>query len=122
MEHGSITNNSHATFTLTEEDHTLANAVRFVLNQDPRVTVGAYTIPHPSHEKVNIRVQTTGDPASEVFKDACQELMQINRHVRSVFDKAVTAYKAEEERKAKEAEEELKRQRELFGSMDIESN
>ncbi|XP_010510474.1 PREDICTED: DNA-directed RNA polymerases I and III subunit RPAC2-like [Camelina sativa] len=122
MEHGSFKDNSHATFTLGEEDHTLANAVRFVLNQDPRVTVGAYTIPHPSLESVNIRVQTTGDPAKEVFKDACQELMQMNRHVRSVFDKAVTEYKAEQERKEKKAAEELQRQRELFGSMDIESN
>lgn len=34
MEHGSFTNDSHASFTLSEEDHTLANAVRFVLNQE----------------------------------------------------------------------------------------
>lgn len=34
MEHGSFTNNSHASFTLAEEDHTLANAVRFMLNQE----------------------------------------------------------------------------------------
>ncbi|XP_019085234.1 PREDICTED: uncharacterized protein LOC104716050, partial [Camelina sativa] len=88
----------------------------------PRVTVGAYTIPHPSLESVNIWVQTTGDPAKEVFKDACQELMQMNRHVRSVFDKAVTEYKAEQERKEKKAAEERKRQMELFGSMDIETN
>ncbi|CAD5319857.1 unnamed protein product [Arabidopsis thaliana] len=122
MEHGSFTNVSHASFTLSEEDHTLANAVRFVLNQDPRVTVAAYTIPHPSLEQVNIRVQTTGDPAREVFKDACQELMQMNRHVRSVFDKAVAEYKAEQKRKEEAEEEELKRQRDLFGSMDIENN
>ncbi|AEC08269.1 RNApolymerase 14 kDa subunit [Arabidopsis thaliana] len=122
MEHGSFTNVSHASFTLSEEDHTLANAVRFVLNQDPRVTVAAYTIPHPSLEQVNIRVQTTGDPAREVFKDACQELMQMNRHVRSVFDKAVAEYKDEQKRKEEAEEEELKRQRDLFGSMDIENN
>ena len=34
MEHGSFTDNSAATFSLTEEDHTLANAVRFTLNQE----------------------------------------------------------------------------------------
>lgn len=34
MEHGSFTNDSHASFTLAEEDHTLANAVRFMLNQE----------------------------------------------------------------------------------------
>lgn len=46
----------------------------------------------------------------------------MNRHVRSVFDKAVTEFKAAQKLKEKEAEEELKRQRDLFGSMDIDNN
>uniref|UniRef100_A0A1J3G9M4 DNA-directed RNA polymerases I and III subunit RPAC2 n=1 Tax=Noccaea caerulescens TaxID=107243 RepID=A0A1J3G9M4_NOCCA len=121
MEHGSFTNNSHASFTLAEEDHTLANAVRFMLNQDPRVTLAGYSIPHPSLDRVNIRVQTTGDPAREVLKDACQELMLMNRHVRSVFDKAVAEFKVEEARKKAE-EDELQKQRDHLESMDIEGN
>lgn len=48
--------------------------------------------------------------------------MQMNRHVRSVFDKAVTEYKAAKKLKEEAEEEELKRQSDLFGSMDIESN
>ncbi|KAL1133628.1 hypothetical protein V6Z11_A12G052700 [Gossypium hirsutum] len=60
MEHGFFTDNSAATFSLTDEDHTIANAVRFTLNQDPRVTFCGYSIPHPSEARVNIRVQTTG--------------------------------------------------------------
>lgn len=90
MEHGSFTDNSAATFSLTDEDHTIANAVRFTLNQEsvhsplfsalinagfslflkveaiifilcsPRVTFCGYSIPHPSEARVNIRVQTTG--------------------------------------------------------------
>ncbi|PPD67580.1 hypothetical protein GOBAR_DD35542 [Gossypium barbadense] len=59
MEHGFFTDNSAATFSLTDEDHTIANAVRFTLNQDPRVTFCGYSIPHPSEARVNIRVQTT---------------------------------------------------------------
>ncbi|KAE8693072.1 Tim10/DDP family zinc finger protein isoform 1 [Hibiscus syriacus] len=94
MEHGSFSDNSAATFSLTDEDHTLANSVRFTLNQDPRVTFSGYSIPHPSQARVNIRVQTTGDPASEVLKDACQDLMLMCRHVRSTFDKAVEDFKA----------------------------
>ncbi|CAN7018379.1 unnamed protein product [Brassica oleracea var. botrytis] len=92
MGHGSFTNDSHASFT-AEEDHTLANALRFMVNQDPRVTLAGYSIPHPSLECVNVRVQTTSDPAREVLKDACQELMPMNRHVRSVFHKAVSELK-----------------------------
>ncbi|KAG4128791.1 hypothetical protein ERO13_D09G041300v2 [Gossypium hirsutum] len=94
MEHGSFTDNSAATFSLTDEDHTIANAVRFTLNQDPRVTFCGYSIPHPSEARVNIRVQTTGDLAREVLKDACQNLMLMCRHVRCTFDKDVEDFKA----------------------------
>ncbi|XP_075634036.1 uncharacterized protein LOC142606606 [Castanea sativa] len=93
MEHGSYADNSNATFSLTDEDHTLANAVRFSLNQDPRVSFCGYSIPHPSDNRVNIRVQTTGAPAREVLKDACQDLMMMCQHVRSTLDVAVADFK-----------------------------
>ncbi|KAH7549960.1 hypothetical protein ACOSP7_025013 [Xanthoceras sorbifolium] len=96
MEHGAFGDQSNATFSLTEEDHTLANAVRFTLNQDPRVTFCGYSIPHPSDARVNVRVQTTGDPAREVLKDACQDLMLMCQHVRSTFDKVVVDFRANE--------------------------
>lgn len=34
MEHGSLHDQSNATFSLADEDHTLANALRFTLNQE----------------------------------------------------------------------------------------
>ncbi|KAI3726427.1 hypothetical protein L1987_66224 [Smallanthus sonchifolius] len=93
MEHGSYQDQSASTFSLADEDHTLANSLRFALNQDPRVAVCGYSIPHPSEALVNIRVQTTGDPAKEVLKDSCQDLMMICQHVRSTFDEAVADFK-----------------------------
>ncbi|EXB30489.1 hypothetical protein L484_006039 [Morus notabilis] len=96
MEHGSFSDHTKSTFSLTDEDHTLANAVRFSLNQDPRVTFSGYSIPHPSDNKVNIRIQTTGDLAADVLKDACQDLMLMCQHVRSTFDKAVVDFKMSE--------------------------
>ncbi|KAL5580863.1 hypothetical protein UlMin_013305 [Ulmus minor] len=104
MEHGSISDPSKSTFDLPDEDHTLANALRFTLNQDPRVTFSGYSIPHPSENLVKIRVQTTGDPAKDVLKDACQDLMLICQTVRSTFDKAVEAKKRDP---VKEAEEDM---------------
>ncbi|XP_004492017.1 uncharacterized protein [Cicer arietinum] len=94
MEHGSYSDQSKSTFSLTDEDHTFANSVRFTLNQDPRVTFCGYSIPHPSENRVNVRVQTTGDPACEVLKDSCQDLMLMCQHVRSTFGKAVNEFKA----------------------------
>ncbi|CAN4102258.1 unnamed protein product [Withania somnifera] len=93
MEHGSFEDQSKATFSLTDEDHTLANALRFTLNQDPRVTFCGYSIPHPSDARVNIRVQTTGVPAREVLNDSCQDLMLNCEHVRHTFDQAVLKFK-----------------------------
>ncbi|KAL8129943.1 hypothetical protein V2J09_019098 [Rumex salicifolius] len=100
MEHGTSRNPSASTFSLTDEDHTLANSLRFILNQDPRVSFCAYSIPHPSEAKVNVRVQTTGDPAVEVFKDSCQNLISVCDHVRKVFDDAVTTFKRNETAKS----------------------
>ncbi|RZS09778.1 hypothetical protein BHM03_00040898, partial [Ensete ventricosum] len=34
MEHGSATDSSSSTFSLMDEDHTLANSVRYTLNQE----------------------------------------------------------------------------------------
>ncbi|KAG8385330.1 hypothetical protein BUALT_Bualt03G0031600 [Buddleja alternifolia] len=96
MEHGSFQDPSQATFSVTDEDHTLANSLRFILNQDPRVTFCGYSIPHPADARVNIRVQTTGDVAGEVLKDSCQDLMLVCQHVRSTFDQAVMEFKNKE--------------------------
>ncbi|XP_050237898.1 DNA-directed RNA polymerases I and III subunit RPAC2-like [Mercurialis annua] len=94
MEQGFKGDPSQATFSFVDEDHTLANSVRFTLNQDPRVSFCGYSIPHPSDARVNIRVQTTGESAREVLKDACQNLMFMCQQVRSTFDKAVDNHKA----------------------------
>ncbi|KAK9123793.1 hypothetical protein Sjap_013395 [Stephania japonica] len=100
MEHGSIKDPSSSTFSFAGEDHTLANSVRFALNQDPRVSFCGYSIPHPADARVNIRVQTTGAPASEVLKDALQDLMLMCQHVRDTFDKAVVDSKVSDSVKA----------------------
>ncbi|XP_073277516.1 uncharacterized protein [Primulina huaijiensis] len=105
MELGSFQDNSQATFSLTDEDHTLANTLRFSLNQDPRVSFCGYSIPHPSDARVNIRVQTTGDSAREVLKDSCQDLMLMCGHVRSTFDQAITEFKNNRDLKSMKIEQ-----------------
>ncbi|XP_021891767.1 DNA-directed RNA polymerases I and III subunit RPAC2 [Carica papaya] len=92
MEHGS-SREGHATFSLTGEDHTLANALRFALNQDARVEFCGYSIPHPSDARVNIRVQTSGEPAREVLKGSCVYLKQTCEHVRGTFEKAIVEFR-----------------------------
>ncbi|KAL1112985.1 hypothetical protein V6Z11_D02G161200 [Gossypium hirsutum] len=88
MEHGFFTDNSAATFSLTDEDHTIANAVRFTLNQDPRVTFCGYSIPHSSEARVNIRVQTTGKLNITLFF----KLLLLNNCGGAVFDASQYAF------------------------------
>ncbi|KAI0511498.1 hypothetical protein KFK09_012128 [Dendrobium nobile] len=98
MEHGSLTDSKNSTFCLMDEDHTLANSVRFLLNKDPRVEFCGYSIPHPSENKVNIRVQTTGDSAKDVLKESFQDLIFLCQHVRSTFEKSVADFKSTQSR------------------------
>ncbi|KAI6678309.1 hypothetical protein NL676_039105 [Syzygium grande] len=61
----------------------------------PQVIFCGYSIPHPSEARVNVRVQTTDEPAREVLKDACQDLMLMCQHIRGTFDKAVNDIRTE---------------------------
>lgn len=62
---------SEATFALAGEDHTLGNAVRYMLNKQPAVAFAGYSVPHPSDDLVNVRVQTTGAvSATQALRDA----------------------------------------------------
>ncbi|KAF8032046.1 hypothetical protein BT93_D1066 [Corymbia citriodora subsp. variegata] len=93
MEHTSFGDQRNATFSFAEEDHTLANALRFSLNQDPQVIFCGYSIPHPTKAQVNVRVQTTDKEARVILKDACQGLMQMCQHIRGTFDKVVNDFR-----------------------------
>ena len=73
-----------ATFTLENEDHTLGNALRYVLNANPAVTLCGYSVPHPMERKVNVRVQTnpaSGVTAQGVMRDALFEFAGIGEEV-----------------------------------------
>ncbi|TXT13745.1 hypothetical protein VHUM_01112 [Vanrija humicola] len=48
---------SACTFCLWEEDHTLGNALRWMLMKNPDVEYCGYSAPHPSEPKIHIRVQ-----------------------------------------------------------------
>ena len=62
---------SEATFALAGEDHTLGNALRYMLNRQPGVAFAGYSVPHPSDDLVNVRVQTTGGvSATQALRDA----------------------------------------------------
>ena len=91
---------SSATFTLHNEDHTMGNTLRYMLNKKSEVMFVGYSVPHPAEPKMNLRLQTVGPPATEVFLDSLSTIYQVGEHVLTTFDAAVADYrqKAQQER------------------------
>ncbi len=56
-----------ATYIIRDEDHTLGNAVRYVLARNPDISFVGYSIPHPSENKLNLRIQAKGRVMCGVF-------------------------------------------------------
>ncbi|KAF2095080.1 RBP11-like subunits of RNA polymerase [Rhizodiscina lignyota] len=50
-----------ASFEFLHEDHTLGNALRYIITKNPVVELCAYSIPHPSEPKMHLRIQTFAD-------------------------------------------------------------
>ncbi|KAJ2756084.1 RNA polymerase subunit AC19 [Coemansia aciculifera] len=77
------------TFSIKEEDHTLGNALRWCIMQNPQVDFCGYSIPHPSEAKTHVRIQTTDSTNAidsmnkglDDLKAACQ-LIQAKLHQR----------------------------------------
>ncbi|XP_055895156.1 DNA-directed RNA polymerases I and III subunit RPAC2-like isoform X2 [Biomphalaria glabrata] len=81
------------TFILHDEDHTLGNALKYMLNKNPQVTFVGYSITHPSESKINLRIQTTGVPAVDVLKQAFRDLKKMCSHMLTTFESSTKYFK-----------------------------
>ncbi|WEW61956.1 RNA polymerase subunit AC19 [Emydomyces testavorans] len=67
-----------ASFQFEGEDHTLGNALRYVIMRNPDVEFCGYTIPHPSEAKMNLRIQTyDATNVFEVLEKGLSDLMDL---------------------------------------------
>ncbi|KAL6809253.1 DNA-directed RNA polymerase [Trichoderma sp. SZMC 28013] len=72
-----------ASFEFTDEGHTLGNALRYVIMKKyaakphPDVEFCAYSIPHPSEPKMNIRIQTYDGTAVNALKKGLSDLQDV---------------------------------------------
>ncbi|XP_075264381.1 DNA-directed RNA polymerases I and III subunit RPAC2-like [Convolutriloba macropyga] len=88
-------NSKGATFSLENEDHTLANSLRYMLNKSLHVEFAGYSIPHPSEKVVNVRVQTTGEvTAHDAFREALGKLAELCVHMKTTFEDSVSEYES----------------------------
>lgn len=83
------------TFSINDEDHTLANALRYLIMKNPNVIFCGYTIPHPSENKVNLRIQTNKQTtALETLEKGLRDLQSVCEHVNETFQQAVNHYES----------------------------
>ncbi|KAH7074534.1 DNA-directed RNA polymerase [Paraphoma chrysanthemicola] len=65
-----------ASFQIDGEDHTLGNALRYIIHKNPDVEFCGYSIPHPSEAKMNLRIQTyDGVNVYTVLEKGLEDLM-----------------------------------------------
>ncbi|CAK7273505.1 RNA polymerase subunit AC19 [Sporothrix epigloea] len=68
---------SAASFEFLEENHTMGNALRFIIMKNPDVEFCAYAIPHPSEAKMNIRIQTYEGTAIDALEKGLRDLQDL---------------------------------------------
>ena len=79
------------TFVVAHEAHTFGNSVRWMLARNEDTEFAGYTVPHPSEPFLQIRVQTKGPSATELFGDSLKSLMAICDHISDTFETATEA-------------------------------
>ena len=74
----------------TGESHTLGNALKNVILQNPSVTFCGYSIPHPAEDQMFLRIQTVeggAETASDVLKQGFVNLKGMCAITRKKFNK-----------------------------------
>ncbi|KAF4543488.1 putative dna-directed rna polymerase i and iii 14 kda polypeptide protein [Lasiodiplodia theobromae] len=70
--------NTAASFEFENEDHTLGNALRYIIMKNPAVEFCGYSIPHPSENKMNLRIQTYDDVSVyDVLEQGLDDLAEL---------------------------------------------
>ena len=91
----SSTDAGNLSFIIRDEDHTLGNALRYVIMKNPDVEFCGYTIPHPSESLINFRIQSKVGvdsrvvPAVQIFQQGLQDLRSMCSIVLEKYNQTV---------------------------------
>ncbi|CAD5115459.1 DgyrCDS4431 [Dimorphilus gyrociliatus] len=64
--------------------------------KNPKVDLCGYSVPHPSEQKINFRIQTKGEEAAVVLREGLQDLSNLCEHALNTFK---SKYKEHENKK-----------------------
>ncbi|XP_077974557.1 DNA-directed RNA polymerases I and III subunit RPAC2-like [Styela clava] len=85
------------TFVFYDEDHTLGNALRYIIMKNPEVEFCGYSIPHPAENKLNLRIQTNGVSPTDVLRKGLEELLNTSDHVLKTFEDAIFKFEKDQD-------------------------
>lgn len=89
---GSSDDGTASSFQIIDEDHTLGNALRYIIMKNPEVEFCGYSIPHPSENKLNIRIQTYGNiSAAEALHQGLDNLSELCTSIEETFTEKIEA-------------------------------
>ncbi|OQR78056.1 DNA-directed RNA polymerases I and III subunit RPAC2-like [Tropilaelaps mercedesae] len=82
------------TFLLENEDHTLGNALRYMIMKNPAVEFCGYAIPHPSERTIHLRIQMREGQGSavEALEKGLQDLRDLFEIIHATFADGVASY------------------------------
>ncbi|KAL5012754.1 hypothetical protein ScPMuIL_011305 [Solemya velum] len=86
------------TFVFHDEDHTLGNALAYMVLKNPDVQFAGYSVPHPSENRINLRIQTNGAQATDVLQKGLTDLNKCCEHVLKTFETRAKEYKRSQKR------------------------
>ncbi|KAK9381211.1 DNA-directed RNA polymerase [Kockiozyma suomiensis] len=88
---GASEDGTAASFRILQEDHTLGNALRYIIMKNPEVEFCGYSIPHPSEAAMNLRIQTYGEiTAVQALEKGLDDLVDLCNVIESEFKEAIS--------------------------------
>ena len=88
--------NTSATYSFLNEDHTLGNLLRNVIIKSNQVEFCAYSVPHPSEPVMNLRLQVSesaGD-TKKVLRHGLKRISKMSDVLLEKFNNALSKHKA----------------------------
>ena len=78
------------TFVFKQEGHTLGNALRSAILQNPQVVFCGYSLPHPAEDQMHVRIQTVeGVDAQDALLKGLKDLKAMTLHAKATFEKSI---------------------------------
>ena len=81
------------TFIFRGESHTLGNALKSVILQNPSVLFCGYSMPHPAEDQMFLRIQTVeGVSAQDALRKGLKDLKEMCKATKEKFEEAVQTF------------------------------